>query len=656
MIAIVCLTLLQAAPAQMVTQIEPPCWWSGMKSELQLLVRGENLRDCSVRVAEEGMTVTGVHSADSPDYLFVDVEITRPGSYTLIFGRGRREVRVPYEIHSRRDGSAEREGFNSSDVIYLIMPDRFANGDPSNDVVEGNSQIVDRSDMSVRHGGDIQGIIDHLDYLADLGVTAIWTTPVMLDELYYHQYGVTDFYRIDPHLGSNELYREYVARAHEKGIRVIQDITPQHCGIGHWWVENPPFHDWINPMMMDGNFWERFALAALSDPHASQGDARFVGSNWLFSTMPDNNLTNPFFMRYLAQMAIWWIEYADLDGYRVDTYFYMGKEAAQWTKAITDEYPRFSLVGEVWETEPAILSYWVGSTDNYDGYSTHLPMVMDFPLQRALATDLAGKGTHWGGRMREIYTILAQDFLYKRPELSQVVFADNHDMSRIYSTLDEELSGAKLAMTLITTTRGIPQIFYGTELLFGNDPDEPDESHRVRPDFPGGWPGDEVNLFLPGDRTPDQQEMFDHTRTLLHYRKKTPLLHTGRLMHYVPQNGLYIYFRYDDSRNDGSGYAKGGNDEGRYDGSENEGNRYEKSRSDESRHDASGYAKGGYGESECVMVIINASESEQPVEWERFEQRLTGRSSGINILDNSVVTTGTPLQVAARTSMVIHFR
>lgn len=576
-----------------------------MKTDLQLLVRGENIRDCSVRVVEEGMTIERIHYADSPDYLFIDAGVTRPGKYTLVFTRSRKEVRVTYEIFSRRPGSADRQGFNSSDVIYLIMPDRFSNGDPSNDIVRGNDQIVDRSDMTVRHGGDIQGIIDHLGYLSDLGITAIWSTPMQQDDLYYHHYGATDFYRIDPHLGTNELYREYVSKAHEHGIKVIQDITPQHCGIGHWWVDNPPFSDWINPMMMEGNFWERFALSSLSDPHASAGDARFVGSNWLFSTMPDHNLSNPFMLKYLSQMAVWWIEYADLDGLRVDTYFYMGKEAGEWTRAIMNEYPFFSLVGEVWETEPAILSYWVGSAGNYDGYTTHLPMVMDFPLQEAIAAELAGKGTHWGGRMRGVYNIIAQDFLYKNPELSQVVFADNHDIPRIYSSLDEELQGVKLAMTLITTTRGIPQIFYGTELLFRNDPDEPDANHRVRPDFPGGWPGDKINLFRAEERSPEQSEMFEHTRRLLHFRKNTPLLHTGRLMHYVPQNGVYTYFRYNDH--------------------------------------------------ECVMVILNASESDQQVEWERFAERVAPGEIGINILDNREVIAGSDLIIPARTSMVIHF-
>ena len=594
----------QHALTQEIERIEPPFWWADMKNDLQLMISGNNIKGCNIEVMEEGLTIKAVHYAESPDYLFVDVAISKPGKYTLNISKGKKQIKTTYEILSRQENSAARKGFDTSDIIYLIMPDRFANGDPSNDNIKGSIQTVDRSDMTVRHGGDIQGIINHLDYLEDLGVTAIWSTPMQEDYRYYHQYGITDFYKIDPHLGTNELYREYVSKAHEKGIKIIQDITPNHCGIDHWWIKNPPFHDWVNPKMMEDNFWVRFALESLSDTHGSEKDKKFCGNNWLFDTMPDMNLSNPYVLKYLSQMAVWWIEYAGIDGLRVDTYFYMGKKSGEWTKAILDEYPNFTLVGEIWGTDPAVISYWVGSTCNRDGFSSHLPMVMDFPLQAAITTELSGKGTHWGGKMRDIYRIIAMDFLYKNPEKSQVVFADNHDMDRIYNALDKDINAVKLAMTLITTTRGLPQIFYGTELLFENASHGWD--HKARPDFPGGWSDDEINLFDPKLRTPEQQEMFNHTRTLFQFRKNTPVIHSGNLMHYIPVNGVYTFFRYD--------------------------------------------------EKECLMVILNASESDSPIEWDRFDERLDGKTSGINILDNNIITKGMDIKVPARGSMVVYFK
>jgi len=594
----------QNGQAQKIERVEPIFWWVDMKTDLQLMIYGKDLKDCQVKVREEGMKVKKVHAAENPNYLFVDVDVTKPGKYNIDFSKGKKVTTVTYQIFPRRENSANRIGFNSADAIYLIMPDRFANGDVSNDIVKGNAQILNRNDLTVRHGGDIKGVMNHLDYLADLGITAIWLTPVFEDNLYYHQYGVTDFYRIDPHFGTNELYSEFVEQAHKKGVKIIQDITPNHCGIDHWWFNDPPFNDWINPKEMEGNFWVQFAVEALSDVHASENDQLFVGNNWLFDTMPDMNLRNPFVLKYMYQMAIWWIEYANLDGLRVDTYFYMGKKSGDWTKAILDEYPNFSLVGEIWDTEPAFLSYWVGSTDNKDGFSSHLPMVMDFPLQAAIVTELTGKGAHWGGVMRGVYSTIAKDFLYKNPEKSQVIFADNHDISRIYNMLGKDLKKVKLAMTLIMTTRGLPQIFYGTELLFENDSVE--NGHSNRPDFPGGWQEDAINLFQEKYRTPEQQEMFNHTRTLLHFRKQTPLIHTGKLMHYIPINGVYTYFRYD--------------------------------------------------EKECLMVILNASDSEKSVDWNRFDERLNNKTEGVNILDKTIITKDDDVKISPKTSMVIHFK
>ncbi len=589
------------AEAQKIERMEPICWWAGMKTDLQLMIYGENLQNAAVKVLEEGLSVKTVHNAESPNYLFVDLNVLKAGKYTLEITKGKKKTKAVYEILPRRKNAAERKGFSPEDVIYLIMPDRFANGDVSNDVVNGS--VLDRQNLEERHGGDIQGIINHLDYLADLGVTTIWSTPVLEDSLYYHQYGVTDYYKIDPHIGDNELYKKLVAESHKKGLKVIQDMTPNHCGINHWWIKDLPFADWINDLKLPPHY-ALFSLESLSDSHASMTDQKFTGSTILYSSMPDMNLLNSYVLKYLSQWAIWWIEYADLDGLRIDTYFYMGKkEAALWTQNILNEYPNLSLVGEVWGTDPAILSYWVGSTNNYDGFSSHLPMVMDFPFHFSLVDDLSGKKTHWGGPMRTFYNTIAQDFVYKKPKASQVIFADNHDTDRIYNLLGKDREKVKLAMTLVATMRGLPQIFYGTELLFEDDPKG--GPHKQRPDFPGGWPGDTLNLFDVKNRTPEQQEMFNHIRTLLHFRKQTPVVYNGKLMHYIPLNGVYTYFRYDDN--------------------------------------------------DCVMVIINSSETSQLIDWERFEERLSDQIKGCEILTGKEILKGTKMEIPAKSSMVIKF-
>lgn len=587
--------------AQKVKRVEPLCWWTDMKTDLQLMIYGENLQNGSVRVLEDGLAIKAVHNAESPNYLFVDVEVSKAGKYTIEVSKGKKKDKFIYEILDRREGSAAREGFNSSDVIYLIMPDRFANGDPTNDTVNGTK--LDRNGLEDRHGGDIQGIIDHLDYLADLGITTIWSTPLLDDKEHYHQYACSDYYKIDPHLGTNELYREMVRQAHSKGLKVIQDIVPNHCGIHHWWMEDLPFKDWVNQL----EEWPKsnYALASFSDPHGSEDDRQMCARGWFYDILPDMNHANPYTVKYLAQMTIWWVEYADLDGLRVDTYFYMGKEGSTWTKNVVEEYPNLTLVGEVWGNDPAVVSYWVGSTDNQDGFSSHLPMVMDFPLQRSIITGFASDNEAWGGSMKAIYNTIAQDFLYKTPESSLVVFAGNHDMDHVYGMLQKDLSKMQMAMTLICTTRGLPQIYCGTELLFEDDPRG--GAHKMRMDFPGGWANDEVNWFSAKDRTSDQQEMFEHLRTLLHFRKQTPVLHTGKLMHYVPTDNIYTYFRYDDNAQD------------------------------------------------VVMVVINASEKEQNIDWVRFEECLKGKNKGRNILNNENITKGVTTVVPAKTSMVIHF-
>lgn len=588
--------------AQKVERVEPLCWWAGMKTDLQLMLHGEQLKNARVRVLQPGMTVKAVHNAESPNYLFVDMTVEKSGTYTIEITQGRKKTTVAYQIHDRRAHSAQREGLTLADAIYLIMPDRFANGDPGNDRVKGSSQVLDRTGLETRHGGDIQGIIDHLDYMADLGVTALWSTPLLEDNQFYHQYAISDYYRIDPHFGTNELYRTMVSEAHRKGVKVIQDVVPNHCGSGHWWMKDLPFADWVN--RFDTFTQSNYALQAYSDTHASQVDRMLCGHGWFVESLPDMNLSNPYTLKYLTQMAIWWVEYADLDALRVDTYFYMGHEGARWTKNIRDEYPRMEFVGEVWGNDPGIISYWVGDKPKHDGFASHLPKAMDFPLERSLVMGLSNDNEAWGGGLKAIYNVVAQDFLYEDATNSLVVFADNHDIDRIYNMLGKDIRKVKMAMTLITTLRGLPQIYYGTELLFADDPRG--GAHKCRMDFPGGWQGDSINLFLPANRNAAQQEMFDHVRSLLHFRRSTPVVYSGKLMHYVPKDNVYTYFRYNDS--------------------------------------------------ECVMVVLNGSAQPHAIDWNRFTERLAGMTMGQDVLSRRSITKGEVTQVPANGSMMIHFK
>lgn len=588
--------------AQEIERIEPPCWWANMNTELQIMLYGKDLKDADIKVIESGMSVKAIHNAESPNYLFIDMAIDKPGKYTLQINKKNKKTHINYEILSRNKKPESRKGLSTSDAIYLIMPDRFANGDSLNDHVNGSSQILDRKKLDARHGGDIQGIIDHLDYIADLGITALWSTPLLEDNLFYHHYAISDYYKIDPHFGDNESYKEMVTKAHSKGLKIIQDIVPNHCGAGHWWMKDLPFRNWINNF--DSFTQSNYALQTFSDPHAAKADRELCARGWFVECLPDMNLTNPYTLQYLSQMTIWWIEYADLDALRIDTYFYMGHPGSKWTQNILKEYPQMKFIGEVWGNDPSIISYWIGDSPKYDRFISHLPMAMDFPLERALVMGLSNENEAWGGGVKAIYNIIAQDFLYGDAYNSLVVFADNHDIDRIYNMLGKDINKVKTAITIVSTIRGIPQIYYGTELLFENDLRGSD--HKCRMDFPSGWKNDSINLFQPQDRTVLQQEMFNHVRTLLHFRKETPVVYNGKLMHYVPENDVYTYFRYNDS--------------------------------------------------ECLMVVINGSSKVQNIDWKRFEERLSGKSIGKDILSNKMITKGDNIKIEGNCSMLIYFK
>ena len=556
---------VEDATAQQVTRVEPLSWWTDMKTPLQLMVQGSGISAYDVAVeGGKGVSLTKVSKAESPNYLFADVEIApnaEPGTYYIVFTKDGESFKYPYEIAAREKGSAERRSFTTADIIYLIMPDRFANGDESNDSVECMADKLARERKSGRHGGDIQGVIDHLDYISELGATYIWTTPFLADNAprgSYHGYAASDYYHIDPRFGSNELYRTLVAKANEKGLGIIMDMVPNHCGTEHWWMEDLPFQDWIH--QFDTYTGTNVAFSTNMDPNASRKDLYIQESGWFVPSMVDMNLDNPYVLKYFIQWAIWWIEYAGLDGFRVDTYPYNEKQpAADWCEAIMNEYPNFNIVGECWTPSIPQLAYWQGGNPNKDGFDSHLPSIMDFPLHDAMRAGLAEDNPGWGQGMTRVYDVLSHDFVYH--DLSKMlIFPGNHDTARLGDVLGKNPAKVKLAMAMMATMRGIPQIFAGDELMFVSDNLRDAGDHGgLRVDFPGGWKGDAVDLFTEEGRkaqthntdgleVPQGQaaEMFDYVSRLFQWRKTKDVIHNGKTLHFMTRDNTYGYFRHDE--------------------------------------------------------------------------------------------------------------
>ena len=624
------LCLAVAAWAGEVTRVEPLSWWTGMKTDLQLLVNGEGIGAYSVAIeGGKGVKIKAVHQADSPNYLFVDVDVTakaKPGTYTLVFKKGNEEIRRPYVIAAREKGSADRKSFTTADLIYLIVPDRFANGDPSNDSTPDTAEKARRESPMGRHGGDLQGVIDHLDYIADLGATALWSTPLLGDNAprgSYHGYACSDYYHIDPRYGSNELYREMVGKAHEKGIKIIMDVVTNHSSTEHWWMKDLPFKDWVH--MNDPYVNSNHQMGLALDPNASKADRAVMEEGWFVPSMPDMNLDNPYMLKYFQQWAVWWIEYSGLDGFRVDTWFYNEKvPMSQWAKAVTDEFPDFNIVGENWQANPDYVAYWQKDNPNTDGFNSYLPSIMDFPLQgaisNALTTPIPGREQPQGmpGRGRRgadisgIYNALSHDFVYH--DLSHMmIFLSNHDIARIGDTFGHDPRRMKIAFTLLATLRGIPQMFYGDELMFVTGNPRRDDG-RLRMDFPGGWAGDPVDLFTEEGRAKaaadstwaHAADLHDYVRTLFQWRKGSSAVQNGRTLHFIPEKNTYGYFRYDDR--------------------------------------------------ETVFVFINNSDEEVTVPWTRFREISEGLGEGVNVLTGERVTVSDATRVTPQSALVVDYR
>jgi glycosidase len=580
-----------------------------MKStKLQLLVHGENIADLKPELSYAGVSIEKVTRVSNPNYLFVDLNMSdevKPGSFDILFKKGKKTaLKYNYKLLQREEGSAERAGFNTSDVMYLITPDRFANGNPYNDNVAGLKEEANRNNKGGRHGGDIQGIINHLDYISDMGFTSIWVNPVLENDqaqYSYHGYSTTDFYKTDARFGSNEEYRKLSQLAKQKGIGLIMDMIVNHCGSEHWWMKDLPTKDWIN---FGGEFVQTsHKRTTVQDKYASKEDLKHFADGWFVKTMPDLNQRNEFMATYLIQNTIWWVEYAGLSGIRMDTYPYPDAAfMSEWTRRVMEEYPNFNIVGEEWSTNPVIVSYWQKGKVNHDGYVSYLPSLMDFPLQDAMSKGLVDEET-WGTGFIKLYEMLTNDILYADPN-NLVIFPDNHDMSRIYTQLNEDSDLLKMAMAYVLTMRGIPQIYYGTEILMSN-PGTNDHG-IIRSDFPGGWNGDEVNAFTGTGLSEKQKEAQTYMKTLLNWRKSKAVVHNGKLMHYAPENGVYSYFRYNNQ--------------------------------------------------EKVMVILNKNEQQVELSTDRFHEMLGEASEARDVISGKTFPLSQSIAIPARSGLVLEIK
>ncbi|MBK8493352.1 MAG: glycoside hydrolase family 13 protein [Saprospirales bacterium] len=589
-------------------RVEPPNWWVGMHiPQVEVLIYDQDIRDFEPTVQYPGVSIRKVTRLQNPNYLFVELEIgpgTKPGKFDILCKKGATTKKYPYELRARSHAPGRIQGLQSSDFIYLLMPDRFANGDPSNDSVEGMTQEgVNRDKMYFRHGGDLRGVIDKLDYLKSLGVTALWLNPVLENNQpyeSYHGYAITDHYHIDRRFGSNDTYLELVEKAHQRGIKIIMDIVPNHVGDQHYQFKDLPDATWIHQFPEFTR--TTYRAPTLMDPYASEKDRTTMSDGWFDHHMPDLNQQHPQVANYLTQSYLWWIEQSGHDAYRIDTYAYPDQAyMAALGKRLEDEYPGFFFFGETWVHGPAVQAQFTEDNHLREGYNAHMPGVTDFQLHYAISEALT-REQGWTEGAARIYYTLAQDFLYEDP-YRNVTFLDNHDLSRFFSVVGENPLKFKSALAFLLTTRGIPMIYYGTEIGMKNftDPDG-----KVREDFPGGWEGDAVNKFFPSGRTAQEQEIWEYIQKLAQYRLQTPALQDGRLTQFVPVDGIYVYFR----------------------------------------HDAQN----------TVMVVMNTHEKEVVVDTARFQERMGGFTSAKEVVTGGVMTDLSQIRVPGYTAWVLELR
>lgn len=593
-----------------IQHVEPLNWWVGMKDpNLQLMVHGANIGETTPTIRYAGVQIQKTHKADSKNYLFLDLVIAKsakPGTFAITFTKNGKTVDTyNYTLLPRQQAAKQIKGFDASDVIYLITPDRFANGDPSNDVVAGMKEgKINRDFDGGRHGGDLRGIINHLDYIADMGFTAIWPTPMLENDMAaysYHGYAITNHYKVDPRFGTLDEYKELATKAKAKGIKLIYDGVLNHTGSNYWWMKDLPFKNWLN--YPDAYQPTNHRRTVNEDMYASEFDKDLMKRGWFDKTMPDMNGQNPFMANYLIQNSIWWIETLQLGGIRQDTYGYSDKTLlSNWSCRIMAEYPNFSLVGEEWSLNPLITSYWQQGKKNHDGYHSCLTDNMDFPLQSALVQALTEpEGSDFGKGMARLYEALANDFVYADPN-RMLVFGDNHDMDRLFMQLGQDVDLTKMALAYLLTTRGVPQIYYGTEVLADNT-----GHHKVdgliRSDFPGGWPSDAANAFTGQGLNKNQLEVQTYLKKLLNWRKDAAVIHHGKTLHFAPFGGVYVYFRFDASK--------------------------------------------------TVMVVLNSNKTNTAIDTQRFAEILKEKTHASNVMTGEKPDLSTPLQIGGKSALVL---
>lgn len=525
---------------------EPAFWWTGMKDKtVQVMINGDGVRDALPEINREGVRLDSVVRLDSPNYLLLYLNIGSdavPGKFPITLVNGKKKTRIEYELRAR--GAKQYTPFSSADLLYLLMPDRFANGNTANDDDATLNHPVksDRENPNGRHGGDIEGITKHLGYIDSLGVTAIWLTPVLENDMpggSYHGYATTNYYKIDPRFGTNDDYCNMIAEAHKRGLKVVMDMIFNHSGVCHKWMTDMPSKDWYNHT--DGSVLTNFRLSTANDPYRSDYDYDRTTNGWFVPAMPDLNQRNPHLLRYLTQSSIWWIEYAGIDGIRMDTHPYADPEGmSKWLAAVLNEYPDYNIVGECWYGEAAGTAFWQkGSRLNTTGIDSNLPTVMDFPTMMLARDAFKTQSTRLTG-LNAIYDRLALDYLYEDPQ-HVLTMLDNHDSDRFLLEMPENLGWWKQAFAFMLTTRGIPQMYYGDELLMHGSKEGSDGF--VRRDMPGGFPGDKVNAFVDAGRTDMQREAWNFISRLANWRRGNEVISKGSLKHFMPENGVYVYER-----------------------------------------------------------------------------------------------------------------
>ncbi|QCK14981.1 glycoside hydrolase family 13 protein [Mangrovivirga cuniculi] len=584
-----------------IQKAEPLHWYIGMEDPtFQLMLYGKDIADSKVQINDEGVSLKRKITTENENYIFLYLEISKnrkEGPVNITFTKEGKTTEIDYPLY-KKEKHQNINPISASDVMYLLMPDRFADGDPQTNNIKGYLEKSNRKNPGGKHGGDIQGVIDHLDYLEELGITTVWLNPVQennMESYSYHGYSITDYYHIDKRLGSNKLYKEFVKKSHDKGLKVIMDLIFNHIGSNHYWMKDLPTEDWIHQ-------WPEFTQtnytgSVVSDPYASDFDYKKMVDGWFVKTMPDLNQDNELLSDYLIQTSLWWIEYAKIDGIRMDTYPYPDKEMmANWVERVKEEYPGFFIVGETWLNNASFESYWSRKPNANEGeYNSKLPSISDFPICFAIQNAFKPEGSVYS-----IYEVMAKDFIYTDPFMHKI-FVDNHDMDRIYHVLDKDFDKFKLSLSVLLTTRGIPQILYGTEILMDGHGD-----HGVlREDFPGGWEGDEVNVFADKNVTENQKKSLEFMKDILNWRKNSEAIAKGSLKHYIPENEIYFYER--------------------------------------------------KSENDKVIVIINNNNSEQNLNLKRFKESIKPGEEAQNILSGEKTNIGKNIILKPNQALILDF-